>query len=475
MPTSGYTAHNPDVMPYDTAEPPEDPKNKMARMEAFLQKFLIGRVKGTLPPAEMKKVEEVAEEMKKEITRLNEEVNKKQLSGTTITGKMGLLVQETISKLGIEPDNPQNPQRQKGTELGMGGQGGEKQQGQNNKDPDNPTPSDYDTTFSSKEAQSKQGKAGKEKVEKDMGEYFDKAEKETKAPKRVDGKTKPDEITKEDVETANTGTTSVTDEYAKISRGEKVDPSLFGWQGVPTQVPAEAFRDKNFINKMKVALKHWKTGRVEIIGERGQRLSIPQYIHSKDTPFATRIKKSARGKKLLILADFSGSQKTREDAYKKALISGIEVLSGIGSNVALFGFGTDPAYGNKFFRIKQFEDPKWLPSHSNKLAAMEADFPNTPTASAYRQVEAYVKKTRPYAMLTVTDGFPDSSERAEVPALVRRLRKSTRMVAFGIAPDARYKDSMEQAFKDYGYTQHFTVTNVQDIPDRLVKIIAPSS
>ena len=86
-----------------------------------------------------------------------------------------------------------------------------------------------------------------------------------------------------------------------------------------------------------------------------------------------------------------------------------------------------------------------------------------------------MKKTRPYAMLTVTDGFPDSNERAEVPALVRRLRKNTRMVAFGIAADARYKESMKTAFKDFGYNEHFTVTDVRDIPDRLVKLIAPGS
>lgn len=260
-------------MPYFESLGPDHPLNKQARMEAFLQKFLVGQMKGKLPADDLKKVNEVTEEMQKKLTELNEENEKKHYSGSLLTAKMGALVEDTISKLGIAPVKPNGTSQGSSQEGEMGGEGSEGgEPNSNGADPNNPTPSDYDESFSGKAAEGKKGSKGKDELAKDMEDYYDKTAK-GKDPKRVDGKTKPGEITKEDVETAKVGVANVTDEYAKISRGEAVDPSLIGWASVPTQAPAELYRDKKFIDAMKVALKHWKTGSKEIL-EKAAKTSV---------------------------------------------------------------------------------------------------------------------------------------------------------------------------------------------------------
>jgi uncharacterized protein YegL len=148
----------------------------------------------------------------------------------------------------------------------------------------------------------------------------------------------------------------------------------------------------------------------------------------------------------------------------------MEVLGSIGSNIALFGFGKDPAVGNTFFTVKRFEDPKWTPSHSAKLSAIQAQYPSTPTGSAYQALENYVKRHRPDVFVTVTDGQPD--DHATVKNMVRRLKQSTRMVAFGISGGRGVpRADMEAGLKSFGYNQSFAVDNLHDIPPRLVKTI----
>jgi hypothetical protein len=454
----------------DPKLPPDDDANKKARMEAFLQRLLIGRTKDALPdPGQAKMVEDVAKEMEERLGSLNKDIESKNYNGATVAHYMGMMVRDVISKLNVSPNPPVNPNRPPSLPPGLGGDEGKS-------DPDNPAPADYDETFSSKEARKQ--KKGKQGVEKEVEDFFKETEKNAKKEKREDGKTDPNEVTKEDVGTARDGTAEVTDEYQKIQRQEKFDPMLTGWQPIPTQVPAEMYRDQDFITKMGSALSVWKTGSEDLLGKTGRRLSVSDFIRTRgETPFTSRLKKSVRGKKLLILADFSGSMAPQQDEYKRALISGIEVLSGIGSNIALFGFGTDPAYGDKFFKIKDFEDPKWTPTHSNKLAAVDAGFDYTPTAEAYKRLRPYIKKTRPYATLTVTDGSPDppaSPQDETVGDLVKDLKKNTRMIAWGIARGPGAKETMEGMLKGFGYHESFAVTDIHDIPKKLVKTIVPN-
>jgi hypothetical protein len=176
-----------------------------------------------------------------------------------------------------------------------------------------------------------------------------------------------------------------------------------------------------------------------------------------------------KGRKVLVIADFSSSISGQDAEYKRAIVSGLEVLDGIGSKTALFGFGRDPLQGNCLFYVKRFEEQKWTPTHANKLAAIETGG-STPTTEMYVALRRYIQKQRPYVTITLTDGGPDNDETAKIA--IKELKKHTRMVAIGIAGDnAKYKEAMEKMLKEFDYHDSFAVRNIQEIPPKLVKTI----
>lgn len=63
----------------------------------------------------------------------------------------------------------------------------------------------------------------------------------------------------------------------------------------------------------------------------------------------------------------------------------------------------------------------------------------------------------------------------EVENMNGKLKRRTRMVAFGVAEDQPDEDQMQKYFDSVGYDGTFTVTRdrVRDIPRQLVKLIAP--
>jgi len=405
------------------------------RYEAFIQRLLIGKVKGKLDPKERKMVEETAKYVEKKLEEL-----KKEQDWWQISEEMKRLTREVIKKLQL-PDSFVPP-------VGKGSH------------------SSWTDTFS--EDYAKISGATSKDVEKGIEEFFKEKQKQAKKREREDGKTPPTEITQEDIEKAREGTQEVKSEYQKVQKQAKVDPTLFGWNPVISQGTASLYRDERFISTMNTFLQSWKTGYKAILGKSGSRLSIPDYIRHQDEPFVTRLKQSVRGKKLLVVADFSGSMRDRQEDYKKAIISAMEVLNSIGCKLALFGFGTDPAQGDLFFRVKTFEEPRWSNTHSAKVAALQAGYACTPTDTAYVKLMNYIKKHKPEATVTITDGAPDSF--TQTVTAVNNLKKHTRMVAFGIA-DPQGRERMENDLRQLSYHKSFVVTNVHEIPPKLVKLL----
>ena len=402
------------------------------RYESFIQRLLIGKVKGKLSPQETQLIETTAQYVEEELKKL------KGKDQDEIFYSMGDLTKEVMNRLKLDP-NMTIP-HYKGS---------------------------HDSWVATFTEQYGRGRDPQE-VEKDMEEFFKEKENQAKTKERKDGKTKPNEITKEDIEKAREGAVEVKTEYDKVQKADKVDPAISVWAPVASQAPASLYKDQHFITAMNTFLRTWKTGYKEFTGKSGKRLSIPDYIRNKDQPFVTRLKQSVKGKKLLVITDFSGSMHPKQEDYKRALVSAMEVLGGIGCNIALFGFGTDPAQGDLFFRVKTFEEKNWKPIHSAKLAALEAGYGSTPTASTYRALRKYIEKHKPEVTVTVTDGSPDSI--GDTMEEIAKLKKHTRMVAFGIA-ESDFKEAMEKDLKQQGYHKSFAVSNVYDIPPKLVKLL----
>jgi uncharacterized protein with von Willebrand factor type A (vWA) domain len=290
-------------------------------------------------------------------------------------------------------------------------------------------------------------------------------------PEREEG---PLEFSPEDIEKAREGTEEVKKEFQKAQqiKTDKTTPMFKPVIGVGA---ASGYRDQNFISKMRTAMKEWKVGYAEKTGKYGARLKVKEYIKSRGKrPFVTRIRKTARGRKILVVADFSGSITPFQEHYKKALVSALEVMDSVGVKTALFGFGGEKGGDAQFFKIKKFEDPRWTVNHSSKVAIL-VGAGNTPTATAYRGLEKYVRMHRPDLTITLTDGEPTDGE-AATEHMVKQLKRYTRMVAFGIG---EYRDSaraMENTLKGFGYDKVFAVSTqeMNRLPKKLVDLIAPT-
>ena len=298
----------------------------------------------------------------------------------------------------------------------------------------------------------------------------------------------PPPVTPEDVEAAKKGASNVASEFDQANR---VTPDLetSDFEPVVAAADPQLYRDQKFISDMNTALKDWRTGFKTHTGAAGSKFKVKEYIKSKgEAPFVTRIQHSAKGRKILVIGDFSGSVGPFEDDYKKAIVSSMEVLDGIGSKTAFFAFGgqrgeevmvqlggpNGPSYNNgrsSFFKIKKFEEPRWLQVHSAKTSAL-INAGSTPTAETYERLKSYIKRHRPDVTLTLTDGGPDNSQ--GTISAISELKHHTKMVAFGIGGDLRSSERLTQKLKEFGYTQVFGVSSVNEIPRKLVGMIAPA-
>jgi uncharacterized protein with von Willebrand factor type A (vWA) domain len=335
----------------------------------------------------------------------------------------------------------------------------------------------------------KRGKPGRGegKKEEQKEEQRGRAEKEEerqrgerKGEERADaGRGKGEEedplgFSPEDIEKAREGTEEVKKEFKKAQqiKTDKTTPMFKPVIGVGA---ASGYRDQNFISKMRTAMKEWKVGYAEKTGKYGARLKVKEYIKSRGKrPFLTRIRKTAKGRKIFVVADFSGSITPFQEHYKKALVSALEVMDSVGVKTALFGFGGERGTSRFFFKIKKFEDPRWTMNHASKVAVL-VGAGSTPTATAYSGIEKYVRMHRPDITITLTDGEPTDGK-AATEHMVKRLKRYTRMVAFGIG---EYRDSakqMENTLKGFGYDKVFAVSTqeMNNLPKKLVDLIAPT-
>jgi len=281
----------------------------------------------------------------------------------------------------------------------------------------------------------------------------------------------PFNVTPEDVVKAREASEQVEKEFEKAEK-VKVDKTTPMFEPVGAAGAPSLYRDQSFISKMRTALRKWRTGYETEARPTGSRFKVKEYIRSKEKkPFITRRIKSAKGRKILVLADFSGSIALEQEKYKKALISAMEVLDSIETKTAFFAFGGDLSGSVGFFKIKKFEQPRWKPIHSAKVAALIADG-GTPTAEAYMGLENYIRKERPDVVLTVTDGRPNNN--TKTAQMVKKLKRYSRMVAFSIGETPHSAKYLQDSLKQFGYNKTFAVSSMTQLPKKLVDLIAPT-
>ena len=309
------------------------------------------------------------------------------------------------------------------------------------------------------------GGGGEEEQDEDAHE---KRAEEAEEQEEEDAET----VSPEDVEGAKEGADDVNEEFKNAEKVQTDQDTPF-FEPVVAATDPSMFRDLGFISEMNTALRDWRTGFMTKHGASGSKLSVKEFIRTKgEEPFISRIQQSAAGRKILLIADFSGSICTMQDSYKRAIVSTMEVLDGIGSQTALFSFGGqtgDPE--PKFLKVKKFEEPKWLPVHAARASALEAAG-GTPTDKAYAGLADYIRKHKPDVTLTLTDGSPD--DEASTIDQIRKLKPNTRMVAFGIGENPGSAQNITGQLNKFGYAKVFGVYGISGLPNKVVNLIAPN-
>ena len=316
--------------------------------------------------------------------------------------------------------------------------------------------------------EAEEGEEGEEEQGEDAHEERAEEAREAEEQEEEDAET----VSPEDVEGAKEGADDVNEEFKNAEKVQTDQDTPF-FEPVVAATDPSMFRDLGFISEMNTALRDWRTGFMTKHGASGSKLSVKEFIRSKgEEPFISRVQQSAAGRKILLVADFSGSICTMQDSYKRAIVSTMEVLDGIGSQTALFSFGGqtgDPEA--KFLRVKKFEEPKWLPVHAARASALEAAG-GTPTDKAYAGLADYIRKHKPDVTLTLTDGSPD--DEASTIDQIRKLKPNTRMVAFGIGENPGSAQNITGQLNKFGYAKVFGVYGISGLPNKVVNLIAPN-
>jgi len=480
------------------------------RREALLQNVIGGFQKGKLPQAEQARIDDVSKTVIKSIGQLNETVEANGWSprdssdSKKIMDGVDKIVQYAISSLSLKTlaknknfSDQTDWDQTFSPEVSRDARGGSSQEAHRQK-----VQADIDEFFGKKrrEQQDKQGQdsgqgEGQKKKDDKQGSGLSqgkdrkkkKGEKEGSSSgqqgkegkeggKAGSGNGAGQHPTAEELDAAQNGSADIIAEFKNIQQGtgfETPEGLNRGWEPVIASLPTGGYDDIVFKRDMQKRMRDWHSGRKVEVEKSGQILNVGAFVSSHGKKSFYRIEqKSIKGQKYVFLLDFSVSQKSREDAYKKAMINTVETLAGVGGKVAVFVFGGTENGQSGFLRVKTFEQGLWKPSDSGRLAGLTASLGYTPTGTAYSKLTSYIAKHRPQYFVTVTDGSP--SDRTVTQDKVRELKRKTKMVAFGIPESASNEDreDMAQTLKDFRYDKTFVAT-VDEIPTKIVDLIAP--
>lgn len=177
---------------------------------------------------------------------------------------------------------------------------------------------------------------------------------------------------------------------------------------------------------LKSNLRRWRVGWREVLAEEGEDLDAEAPIlarlgHNGLRPkiFLDEKKVGSRGK-LLILVDMSGSIQNFREVYLRAGGIIAEALAFVGATFELYCFNKTVEGGaitSNLWLIKTLNE-KWSVEQRERLAGMRAKG-DTPLHNVLALIRERVKRMNVRRLVILTDGCPDSLERATVE--VRRL------------------------------------------------------
>lgn len=236
-----------------------------------------------------------------------------------------------------------------------------------------------------------------------------------------------------------------------------------------TGIDEAAIYDLNLINKVKTALKEWKSGWKERYDFTGEEIEIENYIERQPKVFI-RDKKIAINVKIAILLDLSSSIEDNEIEYKKATVALCEGLDYLGIKFSIFAFNTE-SRAVKCWIIKP-PTIRWGSLYARRLMQVKP-LGGTPLAEVYKILNPSINAFKPDIFVTLTDGEPSDMDAVRSVVLSYK-RSGIRMIAIGLGADVGDALGIGDNLRYLNYQKTLTLSKkrLQDLPKKVLGLLA---
>ena len=226
--------------------------------------------------------------------------------------------------------------------------------------------------------------------------------------------------------------------------------------------------DLDLINKVKTALKEWKTGWKEKYDYQGEELEIENHIESQPKVFIND-KKISINFKISILLDLSSSIEDNEIEYKKAAVALCEGLDYLGIKFSIYAFNT-VSRAIKCWAIKP-QNVKWGSIYAKRLMQIKP-LGGTPLAEVYKILQPTINSFKPDIFVTLTDGEPSDMDAVRLTVLSYK-RYGIKMIAIGLGSDINDAIGIGYNLKYLNYQKTLTLSKkrLQDLPKKVLGLL----
>jgi hypothetical protein len=226
--------------------------------------------------------------------------------------------------------------------------------------------------------------------------------------------------------------------------------------------------DYNLINKVKTALKEWKSGWKENYDYQGEELEVEYYIERHQKVFIND-KKISINVKISILLDLSSSIEDNEIEYKKSAVALCEGLEYLGIKFSVYAFNTE-SKAIKCWMIKP-HNVRWGSIYAKRLMKIKP-LGGTPLAEVYGILQPAINSFKPDIFVTLTDGEPSDMD-AVRKTVTSYKRNGIRMIAIGLGVDINDAIGIGYNLKYLNYEKTLSLSKkrLQDLPKKVLGLL----
>jgi len=233
-------------------------------------------------------------------------------------------------------------------------------------------------------------------------------------------------------------------------------------------VDENAIYDFDLINKVKTALKEWKSGWKEKYDFSGDEIEIENYIEKQPKIFISD-KKIAINVKISVLLDLSSSIEDNEIEYKKATVALCEGLEYLGIKFSIYAFNTE----SRMVKCWVIKPPtaRWGSIYARRLMQVKP-IGGTPLAEIYKILQPSISAFKPDIFVTLTDGEPSDMDAVRSVVLSYK-RSGVEMIAIGLGSDLGDAIGIGHNLKYLNYQRILTLSKkrLQDLPKKVLGLL----